>query len=159
VHRRSPVLLHDPSKLARHLFKGWGLSDLPLRAPNEGFLRHSFQQHHTSSFPRESPDYPSLRASDEHMLIVRVLRARRMVRRLPSRPSEAARCASTEDHQAPSPPLFRDQEDDQTAPSPPLLGNTLQPSDSVHSAPRWNRSDPTNATSIACQSPTRPCTV
>jgi hypothetical protein len=27
--------------------------------------------------------------------------------------SEAARCASTEDHQAPSPPLFREQEDDQ----------------------------------------------
>ena len=30
-------------------------------------------------------------------------------------PSEAARCASTEDHQAPSPPLFREQEDDQAA--------------------------------------------
>ncbi len=44
---------------------------------------------------RESPDCPSLRASDEHILIVRVLRARRMVRRLSSHPSEAARSAST----------------------------------------------------------------
>jgi len=33
--------------------------------------------------------------------------------RLPSLPSEAARCASIEDHQAPSPSLFREQEDDQ----------------------------------------------
>ena len=32
---------------------------------------------------------------------------------LPSYPSATARCASTEDHQAPSPPLFREQEDDQ----------------------------------------------
>src|SRR5712692_205573 len=30
-------------------------------------------------------------------------------------PSQAARCASTEDHQAPSPPLFREQGDDQAA--------------------------------------------
>ena len=51
----------------------------------------------------ESPDCPSLRASDEHRFIVRVLRVRRMVWRLPSPPSEAARCASTEDHQPPSP--------------------------------------------------------
>ena len=48
MHRRSPVLLHDPSKLARHLFKGWGLSDLPLRAPNEGLLP-PYLQHHTFS--------------------------------------------------------------------------------------------------------------
>jgi hypothetical protein len=33
----------------------------------------------------------------------------------PAYPSEAARCASTEDHQPPSPPLFREQEDDQAA--------------------------------------------
>ena len=48
MHRRSPVLLHDPSKLARHLFKGWGLSDLPLRAPNEGLLP-PYLRHHTFS--------------------------------------------------------------------------------------------------------------
>ena len=30
-------------------------------------------------------------------------------------PSETARCASTEDHQAPSSPLFREHEDDQAA--------------------------------------------
>ncbi len=40
---------------------------------------------------------------------------------LPPHPSEAARCASTEDHQAPSPPLFREQEDDQAALSLPHL--------------------------------------
>jgi hypothetical protein len=38
-----------------------------------------------------------------------------MVWRLPSHPSETARCASTEDHQAPSPPLFGEQEDGQAA--------------------------------------------
>jgi hypothetical protein len=38
-----------------------------------------------------------------------------MVWLLPSHPSEAARCASTEDHQAPSPLRFREQEDNQTA--------------------------------------------
>ena len=43
MHRRSPVLPHDPSKLARHLFKGWGLIDLPLRTSDDGLLRHSFQ--------------------------------------------------------------------------------------------------------------------
>src|SRR6185295_2472774 len=36
------------------------------------------------SLSSESPDCPSLRASDEHRFIVRVLRARRMVWRLPS---------------------------------------------------------------------------
>ena len=52
------------------------------------------------SLLRESPDCPSLRASDEHSFIVRVLRARRMVWRLPSHPSEAARCASMGEHLA-----------------------------------------------------------
>jgi hypothetical protein len=42
----------------------------------------------------EQPDCPSLRASDEHRFIVRVLRAQRMVWLLPSCSSEAARCAS-----------------------------------------------------------------
>ena len=36
----------------------------------------------------EWPDCPSLRASDEHCFIVRVLRARRMVWLLPSHPSD-----------------------------------------------------------------------
>ena len=39
----------------------------------------------------------------------------------PSHHSEAARCASTEDHQAPSPPLFCEQEGHLAAPSPRLL--------------------------------------
>ena len=45
---------------------------------------------------------PLLRASNEHILIVRVPRAGGRPG-YPSHPSEAARCASTEDHQAPSP--------------------------------------------------------
>ena len=61
-------------------------------------------------------------------------------------PSEGARCASKEDIGGRPLP-------------PPLLGNTLQPPVSVHSAPQWNRPDPTNAASIACRSPTRQCTV
>src|SRR5574340_754068 len=47
------------------------------------------------SYPRELPDYPSLRASDEHSFLVRVLRARRMVWWLPIPFSEAARCSTT----------------------------------------------------------------
>ena len=51
---------------------------------------------------------PRLRASNEHIRIVRVPRAGGRPG-YPSHPSEAARCASTEDHQAPSPPLLREQ--------------------------------------------------
>jgi hypothetical protein len=54
----------------------------------------------------EQPDCPSLRASNEHRFIVRVLRAQRMVWLLPFRPSEAARCASTGIVPA-TPPLFQ----------------------------------------------------
>src|SRR5438309_5858588 len=43
----------------------------------------------------------------------------------PSHPSEAARCASTEDHQVPSPPLFREQEDDQ-ATRPPFSASCVR---------------------------------
>src|SRR6185503_6000446 len=46
---------------------------------------------------------PLLRASNEHILIVRVLRARRAPGHSLPIPSATARCASTEDHQAPSP--------------------------------------------------------
>jgi hypothetical protein len=53
----------------------------------------------------EQPDCPSLRASNDHRFIVRVLRAQRMVWLLPIRPSEAARCASTGDSPG-HPPLL-----------------------------------------------------
>ena len=105
--------------LQAHLLslQGRGLIDLPLRAtfsPAHPLARRDVPLARarascyvllniTLSLSRESPDYPLLRASDEHRFIVRVLRARRMVWRLPILPSEAARCASTEDHQAPSP--------------------------------------------------------
>ena len=111
--------------------RGWGLIDLPLRTtfspahsladiihpPYPPIASQSISRDvplaraRASCFllctikpspPRESPDCPSLRASDEHRFIVRVLRARRIVWRLPSHPSQAARCASTGDHQAPS---------------------------------------------------------
>jgi len=99
--------------------RGWGLIDLPLRAtfsPAHPLARRDVPLSLarascfllctiTPSRPGESPDCPSLRASNEHSFIVRVLRARRIVWRLPSHPSEAARCASTEDHQPPPPPL------------------------------------------------------
>jgi len=48
------------------------------------------------SHAREWPDHPLLRASNEHRLTVRVLRARRMVWPLPTHPSQAACCASKE---------------------------------------------------------------
>jgi hypothetical protein len=40
-----------------------------IYSPGEGLLFPSL--HHHTSRPWESPDYPSLRASDEHILIVR----------------------------------------------------------------------------------------
>jgi hypothetical protein len=52
----------------------------------------------------EQSGCPSLRASDEHCVIVRVLRARRMVWLFPSHLSETARCASTGDSPGISPP-------------------------------------------------------
>jgi hypothetical protein len=116
--RASNDALQYCSFQARSLsLKGWGLIDLPLRAtfsPAHPLARRDVPVARARascflfciikpSLPRESPDCPSLRASDEHRFIVRVLRARRMVWRLPSHPSQAARCASTGDHQAPSP--------------------------------------------------------
>jgi hypothetical protein len=113
--RRTRLHIIRPTLLV--LSWGWGLIDLPLRAtfsPAHPMARRVVSLAHartsllllrtvTPSHPRESPDCPSLRASNEHRFTVRVLRARRMVWWLPSPPSETARCASTEDHQAPSP--------------------------------------------------------
>src|SRR5262245_4317555 len=47
----------------------------------------------------------------------------------PSSPSEASGCTSTEDHQTPAPPLFREQENDQAAryPQPGSLGQSRAP--------------------------------
>ena len=105
--------MYAPSKLARFSLQGWGLIDLPLRASNERSPRprvarakkiirlHPFPSSaskkgtwplpsHSSHFPhhppRESPDCPSLRASNEGLL-------------------EAARCASKKDGLA-APLLF-----------------------------------------------------
>ncbi len=50
------------------------------------------------STKRSGRGCPSLRASDEHILIVRVLRARRAPGHSPLYPSETARCTSTGDH-------------------------------------------------------------
>jgi hypothetical protein len=55
---------------------------------------HGVSSSQHTRFP-QLPDFLSLRASDEHCFIVRVLRARKKVWRLPSHCSEAARCAST----------------------------------------------------------------
>jgi hypothetical protein len=74
--------------------RGWRLIDLSLRAafPIPHFV-----------FKGSLVD-PRLRASNEHILIVRVPRAGGRPG-YPSHPSEAARCASTEDRQPPPPPL------------------------------------------------------
>jgi hypothetical protein len=70
-----------------------GLFDLPLRATSSPATQWHAETCHEpvrgpSDFPHvpygEQPDYPSLRASDEHSFIVRVLRARRMVWLFPS---------------------------------------------------------------------------
>jgi len=74
------------------LSQEWGLSDFPLSASNDGSRSH-LQNPHTI-WLKELADLPSLRASDEHRFTVRVLRARRIVRRLPV------------------PTLFREQEED-----------------------------------------------
>jgi hypothetical protein len=99
--RASNDALQYCSLQARSLsLKGWGLIDLPLRAtfsPAHPLARRDVPLARASascfllcvikpSLPRESPDCPSLRASDEHRFIVRVLRARRMVWRLPIPP-------------------------------------------------------------------------
>ncbi len=69
---------------------GRGVSATPAAA-----IEHSAAGGHclTSHFT-PSPDWPSVRASDEHCRIVRVLRARRMVWRLLSCPSKLA-CLSS----------------------------------------------------------------
>jgi len=116
--RRTRLQMIPPSSLV--ISQGWGLIDLPLRAtfspahpradifhpPYPPIASQSISRDvplaqarascfllcdTTLSFLRESPDWPSVRASDEHCLIVRVLRARRMVWRLLSCPSKLAR--------------------------------------------------------------------
>jgi len=71
---------------------------------------------------------PRLRASNEHIPIVRIPRAGGRLG-YPSHPFEAARCASTEDHQASSPSLFREHRTNVGVPSnhfpPPFLSGSL----------------------------------
>ena len=71
----------------------------PLFCEQEGHLAALYPLHYFI-FKGSLVD-PRLRASNEHILIVRVPRAGGRPG-YPSHPSEAARCASTEDHQAPS---------------------------------------------------------
>src|SRR2546423_14963299 len=94
-----PRFLHDPSKLASYHFKGWGLIDLPLRVARSGLARlflcikrggwcglHCAHRATTvlSWGLCEHRDHASHLAI---LFIVRVLRARRMVWRLPTLPS------------------------------------------------------------------------
>ena len=66
-----PALSHSLQACSLFL-QGWGLIDLLLRVFSEGLLSLHFLQ-------REQANHPSLRASNEHIFIVRVLRARRIV--------------------------------------------------------------------------------
>jgi hypothetical protein len=97
--RRTTVSLLPPNSLLNYL-QGWGLIELPLRAtfsPAHPLASRDVLVAQARAFcfllctimpshPRESPNYPSLRASDEHRFIVRILRARRIVWRLPIPP-------------------------------------------------------------------------
>jgi hypothetical protein len=69
-----------PSSLA-YLSTGQPGGSSNARVQRDPFVSFSAPSHLLAL--RESPDYPSLRASDEHSFIVRVLRARRMVWLLP----------------------------------------------------------------------------
>jgi hypothetical protein len=131
--RPSNEVADDPSKLARSFFlQGWGLIDLPLRAafspahPLADTFHPPYPPIASQSIPRDvplarrgpsNPLYLSLREWPRLPFTARIGRAQFHRARsaskkdtwpLPPHPSEAARCASPEDHQAPSPPLFRE---------------------------------------------------
>ena len=74
----------SPSKLSRYTLQrvAWVVAST-ARVETRDLLCRSLH-HHTLFAQGSQPDCPSLRASDEHSVIVRVLRARRMVWRLPS---------------------------------------------------------------------------
>ena len=105
--RYSPKSSYDYSKLARLRYPWDGSDESPiardfLTRPPTGTPRRAISPGEgLPIFPTspagEQPGCPSLRASDEHRFIVRVLRARRMVWLFPSCSSETARCASTGD--------------------------------------------------------------
>jgi hypothetical protein len=119
-----------PSSLV--LSSGWGLIDLPLRAafspahPLADTFHPPYPPIASQSIPWDvplarrgpsNPLYLSLREWPRLPFTARIGRAQFHRARsaskkdtwpLPPHPSEAARCASPEDHQAPSPPLFRE---------------------------------------------------
>src|SRR4029077_7701260 len=98
IERPSPIQMILPSLLAFSSRKG-GLLASHCARPTSTFRACALREHRRPTlsflfFPTlpsfsplyplgESPDCPSLRASNEHSFIVRVLRARRMVWRLP----------------------------------------------------------------------------
>ena len=97
--------------------------DLLLRASNEGLLRPRVAR--AQKIIRLHPLLCSGSKGSARLSFHPFHTARSASKKgtwpLPPHPSEAARCASTEDHLAPSPPLFREQEDEQVAsrlPSP-----------------------------------------
>ena len=127
VHHAPLISPHDPSQLRGFSAQEGGLLGLPLCASNEDLpipLLLSLG---------DPPDCPSLRASsDPHILndpskLARFLSGMgadgSSTARVQRGPSEAARCASTEDHQAPSPPFHRarsaSKKDGLAVPHPP----------------------------------------
>ena len=91
AHRTSIILLIDPSKLACVFSPGRAPMLVYVRPSNEALLR------------ARVPGAQDQRGCHSIPFIVRVLRARRTPGRSLPIPSETARCASTEDHQASSP--------------------------------------------------------
>ncbi len=91
THRTSIILLIDPSKLTCVFSPGRAPMLVYVRPSNEALLR------------ARVPGAQDQRGCHSIPFIVRVLRARRTPGRSLPIPSETARCASTEDHQASSP--------------------------------------------------------
>ena len=96
---------------------GWGLIDLPLRtafSPAHPLARRDVplaqaRAFHYLSLPLgEWPRLPFTARIERPLLYRGGSASKKGTWPLHPHPSEAARCASTDDHQAPSPPLFRE---------------------------------------------------
>jgi len=98
-------------ELAEQAFQKGRTSHPPTGTPRRAMSPGEGPQISPLRAQGEQPDCPSLRASDEHSSIVRVLRARRTVWLLPLLiSSETARCAGTGDspsHPSPAGGLFQ----------------------------------------------------
>jgi|CXWL01.1.fsa_nt_gi hypothetical protein len=108
IERAHPYAI-DPSKLANFLSLGRALMLVYVRPSNEALLRARVPG---AQDQRGCPSHPFHSARSA---------SKKGTWPLPPHLSEATPCASTEDHQAPSPPLFREQEDNQAQSNTPSM--------------------------------------